>query len=202
MSSRPRLLVATANQGKVHEIRELLGDTADLVTLASLPSPPAMPPEDGDTYRANSRIKATVVARATGRPTLADDSGLEVFRLDGRPGVHSSRYGTGDADRIARLLSELGPHVPAPARFVCVASVALPDGRCRSFRGECAGAIIGRPRGSSGFGFDPVFLVDGGDRTMAELTTAQKNRVSHRARAMLAVARFLRSRRGRAWWQA
>jgi XTP/dITP diphosphohydrolase len=140
-----------------------------------------MPEETGNTYLENSVIKAVSIARATGMITIADDSGLEVAALDGRPGLYSSRYGNSDDERIERLLSELAGHTPSPAKFVCVATVARPDGFSESFEGFISGEIVDSRSGSFGFGFDPVFMVNDYGCTMAELTSQIKNRISHRA---------------------
>ncbi|MFM8411121.1 MAG: RdgB/HAM1 family non-canonical purine NTP pyrophosphatase, partial [Alphaproteobacteria bacterium] len=146
--------------------------------------------EDGDTYEANALAKARAVARHVRGPALADDSGLEVDALDGRPGVWSARYGgegLDDAGRCRRLLEEIGDRGDRAARFVCV--LALVDGdREVVARGVLDGEIARAPRGASGFGYDPVFVPAGlGGRTFAEATAEEKNRISHRARAMAAL---------------
>jgi len=199
---RPRdLLVATGNMGKVREIAALLRPFGlDMVSLDQLAAPPAMPEETGHSYRENALLKAQVVAVATRRLVLADDSGLEVDCLGGRPGLYSARYGTSDGVRVQRLLDEIGQErLPARARFVCVAALAMPDGRNRCFTGRCLGNIVSSRVGTNGFGFDPVFLVDGHEATMAELSMESKNEVSHRARAVKSVAAFLCSSSGMAW---
>ncbi len=198
--SAPSLLLATGNQGKVRELRELLHDLPlPIITLADLAEKPALPEETGDTYEENSVIKAVAIAKATAHLTLADDSGLEVLCLDNRPGVHSSRYGKDDGTRIKRLHGELEGRLPAAARFVCVVTIALPSGQSRSFYGECPGQIINEKRGEGGFGYDPVFLVDGMDLTMAQLAAEKKNELSHRARAVFKTVEFIQSVAGREW---
>jgi len=185
------LVVASANPGKLREIAELLaGLDLGLRPLSEFPGL-ALPPEAED-YAANARAKALAAARGTGRPALGDDSGLEVEALGGAPGPRSARYGGPDLDdagRNATLLRALGG-VPAGARgarFVCVVALATPDGDVRLARGECRGRILDAPRGAAGFGYDPLFEVEGLGRSMAELVPAEKNRLSHRARALAAL---------------
>lgn len=191
----PELLVATHNAGKVREIRQALGETVVRLRMqAEVPGAPPPAEETGATYRENALLKANALALATGLPSMADDSGLEVAALGGRPGVHSSRYGSHDAERIARLLSELSSVAGAPARaarFVCTVALVLPGRKPVFFEGTVGGTILETSRGSNGFGFDPVFLVEGLDRTMAELPLEQKNRISHRARALSAMRAWL-----------
>ncbi|HSQ00904.1 MAG TPA: RdgB/HAM1 family non-canonical purine NTP pyrophosphatase [Candidatus Dormibacteraeota bacterium] len=187
------LVAATGNAGKLRELQALLADPA--IALRSLADYPELPPvvEDGDTFLANARRKAHAVARHTGLPALADDSGLAVDALGGLPGVRSARFaadagaGRGDAANVALLLERLRG-VPAErrsARFHCAVVVARPDGRELVAEGTCEGRIAEAPRGSGGFGYDPVFLF--GERTFAELSAAEKDRVSHRARAIAAL---------------
>jgi XTP/dITP diphosphohydrolase len=174
----------------VRELAELLEPHG--IALASLAEFPdvALPPE-GDDYAANAAAKARAAAQATGLAALGDDSGLEVAGLGGAPGPHSARYGgpgLDDAGRCARLLTELAASEgDRAARFVCVAALALPDGTFALGHGECAGRILGAPRGENGFGYDPVFQPDGYDASMAELPPALKHRISHRGRALAAL---------------
>ena len=181
------ILVATHNAGKIREIRELLdGLGTQLVGLESFAGLPVVA-EDGDTFEANAIKKAVTMARATGLRALADDSGLEVDALDGDPGVHSARYAGEECDTAAnnhKLLSELGDGDDRRARFRCVLALADPDGGCRTVSGTCEGRIIRAPRGTGGFGYDPLFVPDGYERTFAEMPAAEKNRISHRARAL------------------
>lgn len=170
----------------------MLDDLAiDWVDLGAYPDAPEVA-ETGDTFEANARIKAEAYSRYTGATVLADDSGLEVDALGGRPGVHSARYaGPGqDSERnIDRVLRELGdrPDGERTARFVCVMALAE-GGRVRATaRGACEGRIAHARRGSGGFGYDPVFLVPGTGRTFGELSPAEKDRLSHRARALAAI---------------
>lgn len=183
------LVVATRNAGKLREIRHLL-EGAGIVVLG-LDAFPGLPEvdEDGDTFAANATKKAETIARLTGRPCLADDSGLTVEALDGEPGVHSARYAGSQGDDVAnnaRLLRELAD-VPADRRqaaFCCVMALCLPGKPTRFFEGRVAGRILSAPRGTDGFGYDPLFLIDGFDRTMAELPVEEKNRISHRGQAL------------------
>jgi XTP/dITP diphosphohydrolase len=186
-----RLLLATANAGKVRELRALLdGLDLEVVTADDLGLRLDVE-ETGVTFEENAAQKARAFAAAAALAALADDSGLEVDALCGFPGVRSSRWvAGGDADRVAALLGKL-EGVPAArrgARFRSVAVLAMPDGRIATASGSVKGRIATAPRGTSGFGYDPVFLVEdggwAGDRTMAELTPGEKNRLSHRARAV------------------
>jgi len=188
MTTRPRLLIASANRGKVAEYRSLLqGVECDLVSLRDVGISGDVE-ETGTTYAENARIKAVTCAAQSGLVTLADDSGLEVDALGGEPGIYSARYagdGATDAERVAFLLRKL-EGVPAErrgARFVCVIAVSTPEGDVTYCRGECPGMIVTTPRGTSGFGYDPAFLLPDCGLTMAELPPGEKDRVSHRGRA-------------------
>lgn len=191
----PALLIATGNRGKWREFGEILG--APALALRSLAEfPDVALPEEGDDYRENALAKARAAAAQSGLVALADDSGLEVDALDGRPGVRSARYGgpeLDDAGRVERLLAEIGPR-PAgerTARFVCVAAIATPGGGECAVRGVCEGRILERPSGGAGFGYDPIFVARGESRSMAELPAEHKNRISHRARALAALRETL-----------
>lgn len=184
-------IVATQNAGKLAEMRALLGDLPlALRGLADLPRI-ELPPESDD-YAANAVAKARAVALATGLPALGDDSGLEVDALGGRPGVHSARYGgpgRDDAARVTLLLQELATvqQTQRSARFVCVVALVTPDGDSVTARGSCEGRILAAPRGEGGFGYDPVFAPEGRDVSLAELPGDEKNRLSHRGRAVTAL---------------
>ena len=189
-------MLATRNPGKVREFNRLLAPAG--VTVIPLPDEAELPPEDGDTFEANAIKKAREVANATMMLTLADDSGLEVDALGGAPGVRSARFAgerATDAENNAALLTALealdAGHPDSgrndlKARFRCVLALVDPfvrDGEPVVVDGTCEGRITRTPRGSGGFGYDPLFLVEGTDRTMAELSEDEKNRISHRARA-------------------
>lgn len=193
--TRLRVVVATQNPDKLAEIRAILDD--DTFDVCSLEDWPAIvfPPESGD-YSSNAIAKARAVASRIGELAVADDSGLEVDALDGAPGAYSARYGDqglDDAGRVAHLLRALAdvPTGARGARFVCVAAAAAPDGREWSVRGECAGRVLQAPRGAGGFGYDPVFEPEGHDRAMAELSSDEKDAISHRGRAFGLLAKEL-----------
>ena len=192
---RERLLVATHNAGKLIELRDLLRDVPyTLVSLLDVGIEFDVD-ETGETLEANAALKATTYARLAGIAALADDSGLEVDALGGAPGVHSARYagpGATDAERIAKLLDNLAAHPqPWSARFRCVIAIAAPDGCVELHGGACEGVIISKPRGDNGFGYDPVFFMPEYNRTMADLSDAEKNAASHRGIAARKAARAL-----------
>jgi XTP/dITP diphosphohydrolase len=192
-----KILIATANRGKLHEIQALLADLPlTLLTPADLGLELEVA-ETGDSYAANAALKATTFTRLSGLPTLADDSGLEVDALGGLPGVRSARFsplpGANDADRRQYLLQRLGDR-PRPwrAHFHCTVALADPAGELSFADGDCPGEIIPLERGDNGFGYDPLFLLPQLGRTMAELSMAEKNQLSHRALAVRAAIPLLR----------
>ena len=182
-----KLLLGTRNAGKVAELRAILnGLDLELQAVDELVDPPLDPPEDAPTYTENAIFKARSYARATGIPTIADDSGLEVDALGGAPGVRSRRYFGEDvapADRNRMLLALLDGVTERTARFVAVIALAQPDGRVETFDGEVRGEIATAPRGEDGFGYDPVFVIAADGRTMAEVPRDEKNAISHRGLA-------------------
>lgn len=191
------MMLATTNPGKVAEFRSLLAryeslHGVELLTPKDWSQPLPEVDETGATFAENARLKAVALAGATGIPALADDSGLCVDALNGEPGLHSARWAGPDAtdrDRNALLLSRL-LEVPAEkrtAQYVCIVSLALPEGRSVEAKGSCEGLMLDAPRGANGFGYDPLFLLHKFGRTMAELTAEEKNRVSHRAAALTAL---------------
>ena len=194
MSTGGRLVVATRNPGKVRELERLLGGLGlELVSAADLGLPEV--DETGETFEANAILKAEACMQASGLPALGDDSGLEVDALGGAPGVRSARYAGPAADaraNVEKLLRALEgvPAAERTARFRCVLALARPDGQRLLATGTCEGAIALGPRGEGGFGYDPVFLV--GDRTLAEVTDAEKDARSHRGRACAELVRRFR----------
>ncbi|MGD0765384.1 MAG: XTP/dITP diphosphatase [Dehalococcoidia bacterium] len=193
----PRLLIATNNRGKAAEYRVLLAGCGwDLVTPADLGLRLDVD-ETGADYAANARIKAQAFAEVAGLLTLADDSGLEVDALDGRPGPFSARHAgpnQTDEEGVALVLEQMKgvPPEKRGARFRCVIALAAPDGPVRLCEGECPGLIIEAPRGDNGFGYDPIFYLPERGLTIAELSADEKNAVSHRGRAARKACDLLR----------
>lgn len=191
-----KLLVATGNQGKLKEIQSLLGDSSiDLIGLDHLTDPPEVV-EDGGTFSANARKKALEMAKFSGFLTLADDSGLVVDGLNGAPGVFSARYAGEQGDDTAnnaKLLQESDAVADEKrqAAFHCVIALAWPDGRCETYDGQVSGLIMRGARGTGGFGYDPLFMVPEYGKTMAELPSTIKNRISHRGMALRKVIPLL-----------
>ena len=199
MMTRKSLLVATQNKGKLEELRQLLDDLPlELYGLTDFPDVETVP-ETGESFIENASLKAAGYATQTGLLTLADDSGLEVDELGGAPGIRSARYageGASDTDRTSRLLSELSNITAAKrsARFVSAVAIATSDGQIINVSvGTCDGHIDLAPRGSGGFGYDPVFIPSGYDKSFGELESAIKNQISHRARALSGARAFLRT---------
>ena len=195
-----KLVLATRNVYKVAELRRILGeaglDGVELVGVEAFPGVEDVA-ETGVTFVENARLKAVAVARATGVPAVADDSGLCVDVLGGAPGVFSARWSGRHGDDLANLrllLSQLGdvPDAHRTAHFACAAVLALPDGTERAVEGRLPGVLIREPRGTNGFGYDPIFVPDVERRTTAELTPAEKDAVSHRGRAFRALVPAVR----------
>jgi XTP/dITP diphosphohydrolase len=184
---RHPILLGSSNPGKLREYREIL-ESLDLELVAPIdldPVPPE-PAEDAPTFAENASVKARGYAAASGLQTIADDSGLEVHALRGAPGVRSRRFFGDEAsaeERNARLLALLDGVTDRSARFVCVTALASPDGHVELFEGEVHGEIAKAPRGEAGFGYDPVFVIAEDGRTMAELPSGEKHRISHRGLA-------------------
>jgi len=190
-----RLVLATRNANKVVELQRILRDAGLDVELVGMESYPDVPdvPETGLTFAANALLKAHAIARATGLPAIADDSGLCVEALNGMPGIFSARWAGRHGDDEANLnllLAQLGDIADEhrAAWFMCAAALALPDGTERVVEGRLMGRLAHAPRGSGGFGYDPILLVDGDTRTAAELTAAEKNAISHRGKAFRTLA--------------
>jgi XTP/dITP diphosphohydrolase len=201
LGSDVRLLLASQNRAKAAEIACILskaGLRAEVLTLADFPGI-TLPPETGRTFADNALEKARHAAAATSLPSIADDSGLEVDALDGKPGLLSARYagkGASDADRNAMVLDQIRD-IPAErrtARFRCAAAYAEPGGFTLLAEGACEGRIALAPSGSGGFGYDPIFIPEGEERTVAQLSPAEKHDISHRGRAFRKLAELLRAR--------
>ncbi len=204
-----RLVLATRNEHKVHELRQILAGLVDelgleVVGAGDVEGAPDVA-ETEVTFLGNARLKAVALAQATGLPAVADDSGLAVEVLGGSPGVFSARWsgstagpdaGRSERDRanLALLLEQLGdvPDEHRAAAFVCAAVVALPDGRVEGVEGRVTGTLVRAPRGTNGFGYDPVFVPEGDSRTLAEYTDLEKNAISHRGNAFRALETVLR----------
>jgi XTP/dITP diphosphohydrolase len=188
-----RLVCASANPDKVVEIAAILDGVVDL-----LPRPPDVPEveENADTLIGNARLKATAICAATGLPAVSDDTGLFVDAIGGAPGIYAARYAGDDAtyaDNRAKLLHELAGTTNRRASFVSAVMVVWPDGRELAVEGVCEGTIATAERGDRGFGYDPVFVPDDGDgRSFAQMSDAEKNQISHRARALNALLAALR----------
>lgn len=191
-------LIATNNKGKLLEIKRILSPLQIRAVSLKEAGVSADPDETGTTFEENARIKALAGLRVSGMPSIADDSGLEVDALNGAPGVYSARYagpGASDGDRIDKLLGELNGVGEAGrgARFICVVCCAFPDGRLIEVRGACEGRIALRREGNGGFGYDPVFLERTTGKSFAALSSAEKDRLSHRGRALRAFAGALKT---------
>jgi len=184
-----QIVLATRNPNKIVEIKEIIGDLAKIKAINDIVD--INIPEFGRTLLENSFAKAVLTYRLCGKPTLADDSGLFVDSLNGEPGIYSSRYGKNDGERIARLLKNLGEVKNRRAAFRVVFVYYYAEGKYETFKGECVGKITDSARGSQGFGYDPVFIPEGYEKTFAELGPSVKNRISHRARALKKFRNFL-----------
>ena len=197
MNTQPKLLIASGNRGKLREIRAILADfPVDLLMPTDLGLDLDVV-EDGSTYAENAALKARAYCGLSGLITMADDSGLEVDALNGQPGLYSARYSpkpdATDADRRAYMLANLaGKARPWSAHFHCTMAIATPTGEMFYADGDCPGEIILDERGNGGFGYDPIFLLPELGLTMAELAEEEKNRISHRARAILAALPILK----------
>jgi XTP/dITP diphosphohydrolase len=192
-----RIAIASRNVHKLREIGRICAAwPVEWLTVENHEGPWPDVEETGDTYLENALLKARAGAAALGVPTLADDSGIEVDALGGRPGPRSARF-AGEQATDGRNLEELVRSlkgVPGPgrtARYRCIAALASPDGRILHAEGVCEGTLVPKPRGSRGFGYDPIFVPAGWDRTMAELTDEEKDRISHRGRAFRALGEAL-----------
>jgi XTP/dITP diphosphohydrolase len=181
-TTKQEIILATRNKNKVVEIETMIGDLVKIQIIADFVTIDI--PEFGRSLLENSHAKASFAYKLCGRPTLADDSGLFVSSLDGEPGIYSSRYGRNDEERITRLLKNLAGTKDRKAAFRVVFVYYYAPGKYEVFEGECLGRIAGAPRGSEGFGYDPVFIPRGYRKTFAELGSGTKNQISHRAYAL------------------
>jgi XTP/dITP diphosphohydrolase len=186
------LVLASRNAHKVRELGDLLAPHE----LVALPPDVELPPETGETFADNAILKARAAAEATGRPAIADDSGIEVAVLGGAPGVRSARFageGATDEENLAKLLREVPAGGDRRVAYACVLAYATPSGGLALFEGRCEGELALEPRGSGGFGYDPAFVPagTGGGRTMAELSPVEKDAISHRGRAARAFLEWL-----------
>jgi len=186
-----RLIIASHNPGKVREIASLLGPySVEVVSAKDLDLPE--PEETGESFVANSRLKARAAAAAARLPALADDSGLAVAALGGRPGIHSARWGGPERDFAAamkKVWQALPPDAERDAHFVCALSLCWPDGHCETFEGVVHGTLVWPPRGQNGHGYDPMFLAAGRRLTFGEMQPAEKDEISHRADAFRKLVR-------------
>ncbi len=187
-----KIVLATKNKGKVKEIQQALKElNIEVLEIEGDFSPE----ENGATFKENAYIKAYEAAKLTNLPALADDSGLEVDALDGRPGIHSARYANSDKERIQKLVKEVSEFSKKErtARFKCEMVMALPTGETLySSTGTCEGEIIDNPSGTNGFGYDPIFYIKEFNATMAEINLEQKNNISHRGKALKSMIEWLK----------
>lgn len=188
------ILIATNNLGKVKEIKDILySPEIKILTMKDFPPLPKIE-EDGKTYQENAYKKARKISEYTGKICLADDSGLEIDYLKGKPGIYSSRWGNSDEERINKVIKLL-ENVPIDkrnAKFVCAVVLVFPDGKLFMVKEECKGSIILSPKGENGFGYDPIFLVPEYDKTFAELGDKIKNQISHRGKAMRKMIKIIK----------
>lgn len=191
-----KLILASKNAHKAAEMQAILGDSIELITQDAAGCGDLDVIEDGTTFEENAVKKAVTIMQATGKTTIADDSGLTVDALDGRPGIFTARFagvGATDDDNITKLLNELKnvPEAERTARFVCVIALAIPGEETKTFRGEVEGRILFEKHGENGFGYDPVFYLPQFDASMAEVEAEVKNSVSHRFNALKLLKEYL-----------
>ena len=190
-----KVLLGTGNPAKLQEMREILGEIPGIEWVSALDLNLPEPPEEGKTLEENAILKAVLYAKSSGLPAIAEDTGLEVAALSGAPGVLSSRFAGKEKDYAAnnkKLLELLAGAADRTARFRTVAVLALPDGRFWTSEGVLEGTIAEEPRGSGGFGYDPLFIPAGETRTLAEMSPSEKNAISHRRKALEGLRSLLR----------
>ena len=186
-----QIVVATANAHKVEEYKKLIGDQqVELLSLLDYPGCPEII-ENGSSFEENASLKAVAASKYCGIPVFADDSGLEIEALNGAPGIFSARYAETNEKRIERVLSEMQGIANRKARFVCVIAIAFNGEVIETFEGVVNGHISDRPRGSNGFGYDPIFVPEGYDERFAELSEEAKNQISHRSEAYRKAVEFI-----------
>lgn len=188
-NTKPRVILASNNMHKAKEIKSIIGEFYDIITLSEAGLDNFEIIEDGNTFEENAAKKAVAVFNETGLPTIADDSGLCVDYLDGMPGVYTARFAgenASDSENIDKLLDELKnvPYEKRTAHFVCVIAFVEKTDNIKYFRGECSGYILDEQRGSNGFGYDPVFYYPDLELTLAQLPESEKNKISHRSQAL------------------
>lgn len=192
------IIAATRNKHKIEEIKSIISEFGmDVISLEEAGLPEIEVVEDGETFEENSAKKASEILKLSGKASIADDSGLEVFSLNGAPGVYSARFAgenATDEENNEKLLRLLEDKSDRSARFVSVISLAFPDGSIIAARGECTGRIIREPRGDGGFGYDPLFVPDGYEKTFAEMGGFEKNKISHRANALKKLREEIRNK--------
>jgi len=199
MIKETTFVLATANPGKINEMREILSEFDINVATRKELGIDMEVEETGSTFIENAMLKAAAICKAADLPAIADDSGLVIDALDGQPGLYSSTFGgeeLNNEQRVTYLLKLMENMEHRSAKFVCTIVCAFPDGSILSARGECNGSILTEPRGKGGFGYDPVFLPQGYDKSMAELPADEKNRISHRGLALKEFAGLLRTELG------
>ena len=191
MTLPPRIAIASRNPGKIREILAICADwPVEWLTPEDRPGEWPDVEETGETYLDNALLKATAVAEATGVPAVADDSGIEVDALGGAPGPRSARFagpGATDGENLRKLVDAVRDTDQRAARYRCVAVLAFPGGAAVHAEATCEGVLVSEPRGTGGFGYDPIFVPDGEQRTMAELPPEEKDRISHRGKAFRAL---------------
>ncbi|MCI7643770.1 MAG: RdgB/HAM1 family non-canonical purine NTP pyrophosphatase [Lentisphaeria bacterium] len=186
-----QIVVATANAHKVEEYKKLIGDQqVELLSLLDYPGCPEII-ENGSSFEENASLKAVAASKYCGIPVFADDSGLEIEALNGAPGIFSARYAETNEKRIERVLSEMQGIANRKARFVCVIAIAFNGEVIETFEGVVNGHISDRPRGSNGFGYDPIFVPEGYDESFAEMSEEAKNQISHRSEAYRKAVEFI-----------
>ena len=191
-----KVLLASNNKKKLKELKSILGAEFEVLTLAEA-GVMSEPEETGATFEENAEIKAVSACKASGLPSVADDSGLSVDALGGAPGVYSARYGgenTNDDKNNKLLLENLKGEKNRKARFISAVCFCMPKGEKFFSRGECAGVILSEPRGENGFGYDPLFYIEKYKKTFAELSPDEKNKISHRGRALAEIAPVIKEK--------